>query len=127
MTADRNARLVVRCDRVAEPVVSIQMRIRAGIAAAPDHAVSVGIDGGAPIVTPWEFPGTAIMNRATAAVTQLTVAMNGAKTISIATTDGESPVSLTFDGLNGGGGIKDVLTACGYEFGVVPKPVKAER
>lgn len=78
-------------------------------------------------MTPWEFPGTATMNRATTAVTQLTVAMNGAKTITVSTTDGETPVTLSFDGPNGSGGIKDVLAACGYEFGVVPQPIKAAK
>ncbi|MBX9729809.1 MAG: hypothetical protein K2X59_00635 [Sphingomonas sp.] len=123
-TADRSARLVVRCDRVGEPVVSIQMRTRAGLAASDDHLVSVSVDGAAPIDLPWEFPGAATMNRGTVAVTQLTEAMSKAKSITVTTKDGEQIVSATFVGPGTATGIKDVLAACGYELGVVPQPAK---
>ncbi|OYY76177.1 MAG: hypothetical protein B7Y43_16480 [Sphingomonas sp. 28-62-20] len=123
-SADRNARLVVRCDRVGEPVVSIQMRTRAGLAASGDHLVSVSVDGAAPIDLPWEFPGSATMNRGTVAVTKLTEAMSKAMSITVSTKDGEQTVSATFVGPGTGTGIKDVLAACGYELGVVPQPVK---
>ncbi len=121
-TADRGGRLVVRCDRVAEPVVSIQLRTKAGLAAADDHIVSISVDGGTAIATAWEFPGSAAMNRAAGDVTQLTLAMSSAKSITAMTTDGTAPVSLTFVGPGSGSGIKDVLAACGYQLGVVPPP-----
>lgn len=125
VTADRSARLVVRCDRAAEPVVSIQMRTKAGLAAAPDHVVSVSVDGGAPIEVVWEFPGIATMNREVGAITRLTLAMSAARSITVTTLDGTTPVSFSFAGPGSGSGIKDVLTACGYELGVVPAPTKA--
>lgn len=123
-TSDHSARLVVRCDRVAEPVVSIQMRTKAGFAAGDDHIVSVSVDGGTPIDSTWEFPGTATMNREPSTITQLTVAMNSAKSITVTTTDGTASVSQIFPGPGASAGIKDVLSACGYEFGVVPQPAK---
>lgn len=120
---DRSGRLVVRCDKAVEPVVSVQLRTKAGLAAADDHIVSISVDGGTPIALPWEFPGVAAMNRVVTDVTQLTLAMSSAKQITATTTDGTTPVTLSFVGPGSGTGIKDVLAACGYQLGVVPTPV----
>jgi hypothetical protein len=51
------------------------------------------------------------------------VALATAKTIKVHTADlNNTPVDATFDGPATDAGIRQVLTACGYQFGVVPAP-----
>ena|SRR5882757_3963813 len=128
LSRDGNARLTVRCDRAAEPVVSVQLRTRQPLAAGADRPVSVTVDGGAPIAGNWEFPGAATFVRDGATVTQLTVALGSAHEIKVRTTDASNAVvEAVFDGPGNPASITQVVEACGYSFGVVPPPVKAAK
>jgi hypothetical protein len=53
-----NARLSVRCDNAADPVVSVQYITRTALGATDDRPVTVTVDGKPPILGTWEFPGT---------------------------------------------------------------------
>lgn len=124
---DNGARLTVRCDTVAEHVVSIQLRTRAPMAAAADQMVSVSIDGGDPIAAMWQFPGVAMLNSNPATITAVTTAL--AKAHSVRVTWGEGPTALAqeFDGPTSPDGINTVLNACGYQMGVVPPDPTAKK
>lgn len=124
-SADGTARLVLRCDRAAEPVVSLQFR-RVGqpLAAAADHVVSLAADGAKPIDAPWQFGGVAAVMSEPEAVTELTVAMASARTLRLTTTDAGAPVVASFDGPVGKPAVRAVLEACGYALGTVPEPIK---
>lgn len=120
MSDDRNGRLTVRCDRVNQPTVSVQFATREPLTAGDPHPVTITVDGGAPITTPWAFPGRAAVTSDPAVVTQLTVAMATARTITAQTTDGTRSVSYTFAGPASPESIQRVVEACGYTFGTAP-------
>lgn len=123
MSADRNGRLTVRCDRVNEPTVSVQFATRQPLAAGDPRPVSISVDGGVPITATWAFPGRAAVTSDPATVTQLTVAIATAHTITATTTDAGHPVSFTFAGPANPDAVHQVVEACGYTFGTVPAPV----
>lgn len=120
MSRDGSARLTVRCDTVKMPVVSIQLRTRAPMAASGDQAVSVKIDSADPIQAAWQFPGVAMLNTSPEIVTSVTAALVNAHSIVVATGPGPLTINEEFDGPASPDGIKAVLDACGYQIGVVP-------
>lgn len=125
---DGKARLVVRCDRVGEPAVSVQFQTREpALGAADDHLVSLAADGAAPIDAVWRFPGNAALIAEPEAVTRLAVAIAAAREVSVTTTDGASPLLAIFDGPAGTSAVGQVLAACGYTLGVVPPPIKPDK
>ena len=122
MSADRNYRLTVRCDRTGEPTVSIQFAARQPLTAGAAHTVTIAVDGAAPIPADWQFPGRAAVISDPAMVTALTVAMANAQQITVSTTDSAGAVSASVPGPAGNPSLAAVLTACGYTLGQVPAP-----
>jgi hypothetical protein len=123
VSRDHNARLAVVCNNGGDPVVSVQYITRTALGATDDRPVRVTVDGSPAIEGTWEFPGNGTYTRDSALVTQLTLALATARTIQIHTTDlANNPIDATFDGPATDAGVKQVLSACGYQFGVVPKP-----
>ena len=118
---DGNARLVVRCDRRVNNVVSIQFIPNAPFAAATPRPVSITVDGGTALGANWEFPGRGAVVSDEAIVTTLTVAIARGKTIKVHVIDpSEKPVDAVFSGPPSEAPIKQVVESCGYTFGVVP-------
>jgi hypothetical protein len=123
---DGNARLVVRCDRRVDNVVSIQFIPTAPFAAATPRPVSITVDGGTPLGTNWDFPGRGAVISDPAVVTTLTVAIAHGKTIKLHVIDpSEKPLDAVFSGPPSEAPIKQVVESCGYTFGVVPTPEPA--
>ena len=119
---DGNARLVVRCDRRVDNVVSIQFIPTTPFAAATPRPVSITVDGGTPLGTNWDFPGRGAVISDSAVVTNLTVAIAHGKTIKVHVIDpSEKAMDATFAGPPGEAPIKQVVESCGYTFGVVPE------
>lgn len=124
---DGKARLAVRCDRAADPVVSLQFRPTGHVmAAAEDRLVSLAAEGAKPIEANWQFPAGAAVMSEPETVTELTVALDTARAFTVTTTEGGAPLVATFDGPAGTPGIRAVLAACGYTLGTVPEPVKPQ-
>lgn len=124
---DASARMTVRCDRVKEPVVSIQIRTRVPMEAAPDRTVAVKFDTAEPIMATWQFPGVAMLTSDPAIVTAVTSGLVNAHTVSVATGEGPTLMTAEFEGPASGDGIKAVLAACGYQLGVVPTPAPEKK
>jgi len=119
---DGNARLVVRCDRRIDNVVSIQFIPTAPFAAATPRPVSITVDGGTPLGTNWDFPGRGAVISDPAVVTNLTVVIAHGKTIKVHVIDpSEKPLDAVFSGPPSEAPIKQVIESCGYTFGVVPE------
>lgn len=126
--ADGTARLVVRCDRSGDPVVSVQFLPKPPFAAASMRPVSIQADGGPTLGTNWEFPGGGAFTRSDAVVTNLAVVIAAAKKIRVRAIDpAEHPVDAVFDGPADAGPIRRVLAACGYQLGQVPVRAAADR
>jgi len=120
-SADGNSRLVVRCDRRGDNVVSIQFIPTPPFAAATPRPVSITVDGGTALGANWDFPGRGAVVSDEAIVTNLTVAIAHGRNIKVRVIDpAEKPLDATFAGPPSDAPIRQVVESCGYTFGVVP-------
>ncbi len=127
-SADGSARLVVRCDRVSTPVVSIQFIPREQTRRFGVQPVSLQFDGGTPLVDNWEVMDVGLIEREDAAMTTLANGIAHARAIrlhSVASDD--TAVDHAFPGPASDAPIRQVLAACGFTLGQVPQraPVPA--
>ena len=117
---DNTARLVVRCDVSGEKIVSIQFIPRPPFIAAQPRPVSIKADDDGWLGTNWQFPGTGAFISQDAAVSNLAVVIAHGKTIRVHVIDpSDAPVDAEFTG-PGEAPVRQVLAACGYQFGVAP-------
>ena len=117
---DNKARLVVRCDITGEKIVSIQFIPKPGFEPALPRPVSIKADDDGWLGTNWQFPGTGAFISEDRIVTNLAVVIAHGKAIHVrAMSPDNVAVDATFTG-PGEAPVRKVLTACGYDFGVVP-------
>lgn len=116
-----NGRLVVRCDRRSDNVVSIQFIPSMAFAAATPRPVSIQVDGASPLGANWEFPGSGAYVADDQIVTTLTTAIARGKQIKVHVIDPlNNVVDATIPGPPSEAPIKQVIEACGYVLGQVP-------
>jgi hypothetical protein len=126
---DGSSRMVLRCDKVSDPVVSLQFITKQVLANAEkgvfaEKPVSARFDAGPALEYNWEFTTTAAYIRDPIAVTALAVELAKAKEVKVSTTNANKFVfEGTIDGPAGNASIGQVLAACGYVLGQVPAPV----
>lgn len=131
VTAKDGSRLVVKCDKGVDSVVSVQFFGRDLQTAGDDgnftgKTVALRFDNGAANEAEWEFRASAAFISNDAVVTSLTLQLAKAKQIRVETTNaGNFGVAAVFDGPASDAPIRQVLGACGYVLGQVPviKPV----
>lgn len=115
------ARLAVRCDRVGDPVVSIQFLPRTKLRTLGVQPVTLQLDGGTPLTDNWELLGGGAIERSDAAVTTLAAAIARARAIKVRSFDQSgAAIDLSFTGPASDAPIRRVLTACGYVLGQIP-------
>lgn len=120
-SADGNSRLVVRCDRRGENVVSLQFIPTPPFAAATPRPVSISVDGGTALGANWDFPGRGAVVSDEVIVTNLTVAIAHGKQIKVHVIDpADKPLDAVFTGPPSEAPIKQVLESCGYSLGAIP-------
>jgi len=118
---DGKARLVVRCDAAKEKIVSIQFIPRGGFPAALPRPVSMNIDDNGWLGANWQFPGSGAFTSQDAIVTTLAAQLARGKVIKVRVINPDNtPVDATFAGPATEAPVRGVLSACGYELGVVP-------
>lgn len=119
-STDAKARFVVRCDATNEKIVSLQFIPKPGFAAALPRPVSINVDDGGWLGTNWQFPGTGAFISNDVIVSNLAVTIAHGKSIRVRVIDPEEKVvEAQFVG-PGEAPIRQVLSACGYEFGKAP-------
>ena len=119
-SSDAKARLVVRCDVTNEKIVSIQFIPKPGFAAAVPRPVSINVDDGGWLGTNWQFPGSGAFISNDAVVSNLSVMIAHGKSIRVRVIDPEEKVVEAQFAGPGEAPIRQVLSACGYEFGKAP-------
>ncbi len=127
-SADGSARLVVRCDRVTTPVVSIQFIPREQTRRFGVQPVTLQFDGGTPLVDNWEVMGVGLIEREDAAMTTLANGIAHAKAIKLhSVASDDTAVDHFFAGPASDAPIRRVVEACGFTLGQVPQraPVPA--
>lgn len=122
-SADGSSRLVVRCDRVGEPVVSIQFIPREQGRRFGVQPVALQFDGGTPMVDNWEVMGVGLIEREQAAMTTLSNGIAHARSIKLHSVDpNDAALDLVFAGPATDAPIRRVVEACGATLGQVPRP-----
>ncbi len=121
-SADGSARLVVRCDRVTSPVISVQFIPREQTRRFGVQPVSLQFDGGTPLVDNWEVMGAGLIEREDAAITTLSSGIAHARQIKLhSVSSDEAVVDLVFAGPATDAPIRRVVEACGFVLGQVPQ------
>lgn len=126
---DGSSRLLVKCDKATEAVVSVQFFTRqplqdgAADSSFPSKTVGLRFDNGAANEYTWQFRAAAAFISDDTAVTSLTQQLARAKLVKVETTNpGNYRVEALFDGPASDAPIRQVLTACNYVIGVGPAP-----
>ncbi|MGH6616607.1 hypothetical protein [Sphingomonas sp.] len=126
---DGSSRLIVKCDRGTESIVSVQFITKQVLQMAgdtgefADKQVAMRFNGGPAVADDWQFRGTAAFIAGATPVTALTTGLAKAKTVTVETTNSANfAFSATFDGPATDAPVRQVLTACGYTLGTVPPP-----
>jgi hypothetical protein len=133
---DGSSRLVVKCDRATEALVSVQFFAKQALQLAGDDGsfatkpVTMRFDNGAANEYDWQFRSNAAFNSNDTVVTSLTLQLAKAKQIKVETTSASKfRFEAVFDGPPSDAPIRQVLQACGYVLGqvpVVPAPAPAK-
>ena len=119
-SSDHSARLVIRCDAANEKIVSLQFIPKEGFVAAQPRPVSLNVDDGGWLGTNWQFPGNGAFISDDVVVSNLAVMIAQGKAIKVRVIDpDDKPVDALFAG-PGQGPIRQVLAACGYDYGKPP-------
>ena len=123
---DGSSRLVVRCDRVTAPVISVQFIPREQTRRFGVQPVSLQFDGGTPLVDNWEVMGAGLIEREDAAITTLSAGIAHARQIKLhSVASDETVVDLVFAGPATDAPIRRVVEACGFVLGQVPQRAPA--
>ncbi|MEG3087392.1 hypothetical protein [Sphingomonas sp. PB4P5] len=124
---DGSSRLVVKCDRATEALVSVQFFAKQPLQMAGDDgsfaskAVALRFDNGAANEYDWQFRALAAFTSNDAAVTSLTLQLARAKQVKVETTNARNfRFEAVFDGPPSDAPIRQVLQACGYVLGQMP-------
>ena len=129
-TEPGGARLAVRCDRTAEPVVSIQFLPRTRLRLFGVQPVTLQVDGGTLLVDNWELIGGGAIERVDAAVSTITAAVARGHAVKLRSFDATgTAIDLNFPGPASDAPIRRVLAACGFTLGQpfvrAPQPAPA--
>jgi hypothetical protein len=126
---DGSSRLVVKCDRATEALVSVQFFAKQPLQIAGDDGsfaakpVALRFNDGPANSYDWEFRANAAFTSDPGVVTALTQQLAKARQIKVETTSaGKFRFEAVFDGPPSDAPVRHVLQACGYALGQVPAP-----
>jgi hypothetical protein len=121
------SRLLLRCDTVNVPIVSVQFMPRPAVAAGNPRIVTLTLDEGMADMTSWLFPGKGAYNGETAEVFLIAEEIAKAKKVRIGFPEGETMVEREFAGPGGDAMFRKVYATCGMPYAmpsVTPAPKK---
>lgn len=122
--ADESGRLIVRCDTVAMPIISVQYIPFPRLPAASGGLVTVTLDEAKAEIANWEFPGGGAYYGEPVSVFILVEEIAAAKVIRVGTANAEgNVVESVFDGPGSNAMFAKVYAACGFPYATPPIPV----
>jgi hypothetical protein len=122
--ADGSGRLIVRCDTIAEPIVSVQYIPKPALPAADSRMVTVTIDEAKAEMANWEFPGAGAYYGEAYSVFVMVDEIVHAKTIRVSTDNAASEVvESLFTGPGSDTMFRQVYATCGFPYQLPPVPV----
>ncbi len=120
---DGNSRLVVRCDTVATPIVSVQFIPRPGIPAGDARTVTVTYDEAMAEMSQWQFPGAGAYNGEGVEVFLLVDKIAKSKTVRVGVPQGDVMIEGVFQGPGNDVLFRKVYAACGFPYAMPAPPV----
>jgi len=112
-----NGRLIVRCDTVATPIVSVQFIPRPPIPASDSRMVTITFDESKAEIAAWEFPGAGAYIGEAYDVFVLAGEIAAAKTIRFDTINSDgAPIRSTFAGPGNDALFRKVYETCGLPY-----------
>jgi hypothetical protein len=130
---DSGARLILKCDVVAQPILSVQFIPRPPMPAGASRTVTITIDSAKAEMATWQFPGAGGYVDDLPSVYIYATEFAAAKLIQIGLTDDAgAPVGGNFDGPGSDALFRQVFEACGVAYAmpsataITPPPSKAE-
>lgn len=115
--ADGSARLIVRCDTAAIPIVSIQYIPKPPLAASDPMSVTVTFDESQAEIGPWQFPGAGAYVGDGVTVFQIADKIAKSKTIRVTIVKPDDSVAeTTFVGPGDDAKFRQVYAACGFPY-----------
>lgn len=119
--ADGSGRLIVRCDTIEIPIVSVQYIPNPALAAGPSRDVTLTVDEAGAEISGWEFPGMGAYRGEPYDVFIFASKIAAAKTIRIDTVnDAGQPIESVFKGPGNDTMFRQVYATCGLPY-ALPK------
>jgi hypothetical protein len=112
------ARLVVRCDTVQVPIVSVQYLPKPPLAAGESRIVTLTLDEAQADMTSWQFPGSGAYNGEATEVFLIADEIAKAKKVRVTLQDGDKVIDSAFDGPGGDTMFRKVYAVCGLPYGL---------
>lgn len=110
------SRLLLRCDTVNVPIVSVQFMPRPAVPAGDSRIVTLTLDEGMADMTAWLFPGKGAYNGETAEVFLIAEEIAKAKKVRIGFAEGETMIEREFAGPGGDAMFRKVYATCGMPY-----------
>jgi hypothetical protein len=123
--ADGSGRLIVRCDTIEIPIVSVQYIPNPPLPASDSKQVTVTINEASAEISNWEFPGMGAYRGEPYDVFLLASEIATAKTVRIGTENADGqPIGSSFTGPGNDTLFRQVYATCGlpYALPVVEQP-----
>ena len=121
------SRLLLRCDTVNVPIVSVQFMPKTPVPAGDPRIVTLTLDEGMADMTSWLFPGKGAYNGEPAEVYLIADEIAKAKKVRLGFAEGETMVERDFAGPGGDAMFRKVYAACGLPYAMpslTPEPKK---
>jgi hypothetical protein len=118
------ARLLVRCDMVDTPIVSVQYMPKPAVAAGDSRIVTVTLDEAQADMTSWLFPGAGAFNGEAGEVFLLADEIAKAKKVRLTFQDGDRTVENEFAGPGDDALFRKVYAVCGLPYALPGAPQK---
>ena len=116
-SADGLARLVVKCDIVDEPVVTVQFLPKPALQAGAPRNVTMTLDDAKAEIAVWQLPGGGAFIGEPVETFQIVSLIGAAKKVDIVlTNDSGTTIAGTFDGPGSDAMFRQVYTACGAPY-----------
>ena len=110
------SRLLLRCDTVNVPIVSVQFMPKPAVAAGDSRIVTLTLDEGMADMTAWLFPGKGAYNGETAEVFLIAEEIAKAKKVRLSFAEGETMIEREFAGPGGDAMFRKVYATCGMPY-----------
>ncbi|MBC9032111.1 hypothetical protein IAG41_06875 [Sphingomonas sp. JC676] len=112
------SRLLVRCDTVQVPIVSVQYMPKPPLAAGESRIVTLTLDEAQADMTTWQFPGNGAYNGEAGEVFLIADEIAKAKKVRVTLQDGDKMIDTSFEGPGDDTMFRKVYAVCGLPYGL---------